>query len=66
VPAALVAQLKPDGRMVIPVGPEHGDQSLARVELDAQGRQVRTELMGVRYVPLIPQSCSWSQMESYA
>ena len=56
VPAALVAQLKPDGRMVIPVGPEHGDQSLARVELDAQGRQVRTELMGVRYVPLIPQS----------
>ena len=52
VPAALVAQLKPGGRMVIPVGPVYDVQSLKLIEKDAQGR-IRTEdVLPVRFVPL--------------
>jgi len=52
LPQALVDQLKPGGRMVIPVGPEGGDQSLDMVEKDGEGRVNRQKLMGVIYVPL--------------
>jgi len=52
LPPALVEQLKPGGRMVIPVGPEGGDQSLDMVEKDLGGAVTRQRLMGVIYVPL--------------
>jgi protein-L-isoaspartate(D-aspartate) O-methyltransferase len=53
VPPALVAQLKPGGRMVIPVGAELDVQNLLLVEKDAKGA-VRTEnLLPVRFVPLL-------------
>jgi protein-L-isoaspartate(D-aspartate) O-methyltransferase len=53
VPPPLLEQLKPGGRMVIPVGPEGGVQSLQLIEkLDAS--TVRTEdVMSVRFVPLV-------------
>merc|ERR1719435_653317 len=44
LPEALVEQLAPGGRMVIPVGPQGGDQSLAQVEKDMQGRVSRKRL----------------------
>jgi protein-L-isoaspartate(D-aspartate) O-methyltransferase len=51
IPQPLVQQLADGGRMVLPVGPPGGYQSLWLVE--KQGDQVRTtELGGVRFVPL--------------
>ena len=46
-------QLAPGGRIIIPVGPEGGDQYLEQVDKPADGGAIkRTRLMGVRYVPL--------------
>ena len=52
LPPALTNQLKPGGRMVIPVGPEGGRQTLDMVEKDMEGKVTRSQLMGVVYVPL--------------
>ncbi len=53
IPPALIEQLKPDGRLVIPVGSVHGIQSLILVTKDDQGRIRKKELMMVRFVPLV-------------
>ncbi|HXH21474.1 MAG TPA: protein-L-isoaspartate(D-aspartate) O-methyltransferase [Dehalococcoidia bacterium] len=51
VPEALVEQLTPDGRLVLPVGPL-GDQELVLVERTPQGTR-ETRKGGCRFVPLI-------------
>ena len=53
VPAALLEQLAPGGRLVIPVGPdpEHQELQLWR-KLPGTGSLVRKVLMHVRFVPL--------------
>lgn len=53
VPAALVTQLAPGGRMVIPVDAEF-DQDLLLITRDASGEVSRRSLGPVRFVPLIP------------
>ncbi len=55
IPPALVEQLKPGGRMVIPVGSPAGIQTLYLVTRGSQGpRDIRVqEIMGVRFVPLV-------------
>ena len=53
VPAALVAQLRPGGRLVIPVGPVGGVQDLLLMEKDAAGRTTTRTIIPVRFVPLI-------------
>lgn len=53
VPPALVEQLKPGGRMIIPVGPRWGAQSLVLLTKDDTGK-VRTEkVLPVAFVPLV-------------
>jgi protein-L-isoaspartate(D-aspartate) O-methyltransferase len=52
VPQALVDQLKPGGRLVIPVGPEPGGQDLLLVEKTADGTTRETRLFSVAFVPL--------------
>jgi protein-L-isoaspartate(D-aspartate) O-methyltransferase len=55
IPPALLEQLAPGGRLLMPVGPvEHArdEQRLVRVERDAEGLH-ETRLEPVRFVPLI-------------
>ncbi|GAB3736291.1 protein-L-isoaspartate(D-aspartate) O-methyltransferase [Luteimonas pelagia] len=52
VPPPLLAQLKPGGRMVIPVGGSFFTQTLMQVEKDAQGRARTRQVLPVRFVPL--------------
>jgi protein-L-isoaspartate(D-aspartate) O-methyltransferase len=52
VPPALVAQLAPGGRMVIPVGDAPDVQVLRVVDKGNDGASVSTDLIPVRFVPL--------------
>lgn len=53
IPPALVEQLKPGGRMIIPVGNAYTTQNLIAVTTNAEG-DVRTRaLLPVRFVPLL-------------
>jgi protein-L-isoaspartate(D-aspartate) O-methyltransferase len=53
IPQALVDQLKPGGRLVIPVGPDAMGQDLLLVEKDAAGQVHERRLFSVAFVPLI-------------
>jgi protein-L-isoaspartate(D-aspartate) O-methyltransferase len=52
VPPPLIAQLKPGGRMVIPVGGAFTVQHLVLVEKDAEGGVRSRQVLPVRFVPL--------------
>jgi len=52
VPPPLVRQLRPGGRMVIPVGAAGAVQELMLVEKAADGRTTTRSLLPVRFVPL--------------
>jgi protein-L-isoaspartate(D-aspartate) O-methyltransferase len=52
IPPALVEQLRAGGRMVIPVGPRHGDQELVLVTKDATGEVTQRNVLSVAFVPL--------------
>jgi protein-L-isoaspartate(D-aspartate) O-methyltransferase len=51
-PPALVEQIKPGGRMVIPIGLPHFYQELMFVEKDAAGKVTTRDILGVSFVPL--------------
>jgi len=52
VPPPLVAQLKPGGRMVIPVGSRFLTQQLVLVEKQTDGQLVTRQILPVKFVPL--------------
>ena len=54
VPQALVDQLKPGGRMVIPVGASHEVQELLLLVKRADGSVEKRSVLPVRFVPLVP------------
>lgn len=52
VPRALVEQLKPGGRMIVPVGPQHGVQDLILLRKTPKGLETQA-VMPVRFVPMV-------------
>lgn len=52
VPPPLLKQLKPGGRMVLPVGTPFTTQQLVLVEKDADGKVTTRQLLPVAFVPL--------------
>jgi protein-L-isoaspartate(D-aspartate) O-methyltransferase len=56
VPQALVDQLAPGGRLVIPVGPHDGQQELAVVEKRADGSTSTKTITQVIFVPMVHSS----------
>jgi protein-L-isoaspartate(D-aspartate) O-methyltransferase len=52
VPPALVRQLKPGGRMIVPVGPQQGVQELILLRKTPKGLEQQA-VMEVRFVPMV-------------
>ena len=52
IPPPLIQQLKPGGRMIIPIGPVHATQRLVVVEKDAGGKVRSRSVHPVKFVPL--------------
>ncbi len=52
IPQPLLDQLKPGGKLVIPVDNEEGHQDLLLIEKDAGGKPVERDVLPVRFVPL--------------
>jgi protein-L-isoaspartate(D-aspartate) O-methyltransferase len=53
IPQTLVEQLKPGGRMVIPVGQAYFHQELMLLEKLEDGETKTTSILGVAFVPLV-------------
>jgi protein-L-isoaspartate(D-aspartate) O-methyltransferase len=53
IPEALMEQLAEGGVMVLPLGPHDGTQRLTKLTKIANGQE-REDLLGVRFVPLLP------------
>ena len=53
VPQSWIAQLKPGGRIVMPIGKPHEVQTLLKVTKHDDGSLSHEDLGGVRFVPLI-------------
>ena len=58
IPEAFIEQLKPGGRMVIPVGLPYRYQELMLVEKDTEGNVHESDILGVAFVPLIGSTSS--------
>jgi protein-L-isoaspartate(D-aspartate) O-methyltransferase len=56
IPPPLIEQLKPGGKMIIPVGSRFMTQQLLLVNKDHQGEVVVRQILPVRFVPLISKS----------
>jgi protein-L-isoaspartate(D-aspartate) O-methyltransferase len=56
VPQPLIDQLKPGGRLVVPVGGQVSGQSLLVIEKQPDGTVTRRSVLAVRFVPLTDKS----------
>ncbi len=53
IPPALLKQLAPGGRLVMPVGSDVGGQELLLVQKDSTGKMTSREVLPVRFVPFL-------------
>lgn len=53
VPRPLIDQLKPDGKIIAPLGSPFGVQTLVLITKDKQGRVRSKRLLPVRFVPMV-------------
>ena len=56
VPQPLIAQLKPGGKLVVPVGGQLAGQALLILEKRQDGTITRRNVLAVRFVPLVDQA----------
>jgi len=56
IPQPLIDQLKPGGRLVVPVGGQASGQSLLLIEKQPDGKITRRNVLAVRFVPLTDKS----------
>ena len=56
MPQALIDQLAPGGRLVLPMGPENSDQTLVQVDKTMDGKIMKKSLTSVVFVPLTSKS----------
>ena len=66
IPQLLLDQLKPGGRMIIPVGPLQEAQQLMRVDKDLVGNITQSSCGAVRFVPLVKEkeeNAKWTRKE---
>jgi len=59
IPPSLLDQLKPGGRLVIPVGAPYSHQELMVLEKDDDGKVTTQDVLGVIFVPLTGGSEEW-------
>jgi protein-L-isoaspartate(D-aspartate) O-methyltransferase len=52
IPPALIEQLRSGGRLVMPVGPHHGDQDLVLITKSDMGEVTQRAILQVAFVPL--------------
>lgn len=52
IPPPLLEQLRPGGRLVVPVGPRDSTQSLKLLRKDSAGKMLEEDLLPVGFVPL--------------
>ncbi|MEX2452143.1 MAG: protein-L-isoaspartate(D-aspartate) O-methyltransferase [Rhodospirillales bacterium] len=53
IPGTLIEQMKPGGRLVIPIGPQHDSQTLFRCVKESDGRLSAQRILPVAFVPMI-------------
>lgn len=56
LPPSLIAQVRPGGRLLAPLGPPEGEQTLVLVETRPNGEWCRRDLCSVWFVPLVSAS----------
>ncbi|MEP2544047.1 MAG: protein-L-isoaspartate(D-aspartate) O-methyltransferase, partial [Alphaproteobacteria bacterium] len=53
IPEALIAQLRPGGRMIVPIGRAHDRQTLTLVVKDLDGKVTVDSVLPVAFVPMV-------------
>jgi protein-L-isoaspartate(D-aspartate) O-methyltransferase len=65
VPKALLEQMRPGARMIIPVGPQGAQQFLMQIDRLPDGQWMQSKISGVQYVPLTTVEKQWGKIHKH-